>query len=101
MKGDPGPTRADVRAERTKVSELDRKLTSKYLKARLREVSGLLDDVEGWLATPIDRRTAVDSASRLDFVDSILDMAVQRRQHVQGLVKRFGPDVETPLARKW
>jgi hypothetical protein len=39
---------------------------------------------------------AVDSARWLDFVDSILDMAVQRRQSVQELVKRFGPDVETP-----
>jgi hypothetical protein len=28
-------------------------------------------------------------------------MAVQRRQYVQGLVKRFGPDVETHLARNW
>jgi hypothetical protein len=101
MNSDTRTIRADVRAERTKVSELDRNLTSKYLKARLREVSGLLDDVEGWLATPIDRRTAVDSASWLDFVDSILDMAVQRRQYVQGLVKRFGPDVETHLARNW
>jgi hypothetical protein len=96
MDSDTRTIRTDVRTERTTVGELDRKLTSPYLKTRLSEALGLLDDVEGWLATPIDRRMAVDSARWLDFVDSILDMAVQRRQSVQELVKRFGPDVETP-----
>jgi hypothetical protein len=94
MDSDTRAIRADVRTERTTVNELNRNLTSGYLKARLREALGLLDDVEGWLATPIDRRTAVDSARWLDFVDSILDMAVQRRQDVQELVTRFGPEFE-------
>jgi hypothetical protein len=87
---------ADVRTERTRVNELDRKLTSAYLKARLSEASGLLDHVEGWLGTPSKRRMTVDSARWRDFVDGVLDMAERRRQHVQELVKRFGPDVETP-----
>jgi hypothetical protein len=96
MDSDTRTIRADVRTERTTINGLDRNLTGGYLKARLREASDLLDDIEGWLATPIDRRTAVDSARWLDFVDSILDMAVQRRQSVQELVKRFGPEFETP-----
>jgi hypothetical protein len=86
---------ADVRTERTTVNELDRNLTSAYLKARLSEASGLLDDVEGWLGTRTKQRITLDSARWRDFVDGILDMAVQRRQSVQELVKRFGPDIET------
>jgi hypothetical protein len=82
---------ADVRTERTTVKELNRKLASPYLKARLSEASGLLDDVEGWCGT-----STVSSASRRDFVDAILDMAECRRQHVQELVKRFGPEFEPP-----
>ena len=91
MDSDTRTIRADVRTERTTVNELDRNLTSGYLKARLREALGLLDDVEGWCGT-----STVSSASSRDFVDSILDMAERRRRHVQELVKRFGPDVQTP-----
>jgi hypothetical protein len=74
MNSDTRTIRADIRAERTTVNELDRNLTSGYLKTRLREASDLLNDVEGWLANPIDRRTAVDSATWLDFVDSIIEV---------------------------
>jgi hypothetical protein len=56
MDSDTRTVRADVRTERTTVNELDRYLTSGYLKARLREALGLLDDDEGWLATPTERR---------------------------------------------
>jgi hypothetical protein len=96
MDSDTRAILADVRTERTTVNELDRTLTSGYLKARLKEASDLLDDVEGWLATPIERRKATDVMRWRDFVDGVLDMAERRRQHVQELVKRFGPDVQTP-----
>ena len=95
MDSDTRTILADVRTERKIVKELDRKLTSTYLRARLSEACGLLDDVERWLATLSKRRMAADSARWRDFVDAILDMAERRRQHVQELVKRFGPDIET------
>jgi hypothetical protein len=96
MDSDTRAILADVRTERRTVKELNRKLTSPYLKARLSEASNLLDDVEGWLATPTGRRKATDLMGWRDFVDGVLDMAERRRQHVQELVKRFGPDVQTP-----
>jgi hypothetical protein len=96
MDSDTRAILADVRTERTTVKELNRKLTSPYLKARLSEALGLLDDVEGWLATPTELRKADDVVRWRDFVDGVLDMAERRRQHVQELVKRFGPDVQTP-----
>jgi hypothetical protein len=95
MESDVRTIRTDVRAERAKVSELDRNLISGYLMARLRDSSDLLDDVEGWLTALTEQGTAADSATWLDFVDSILDMAVQRRQCIQQLVKRFGRDIDT------
>jgi hypothetical protein len=95
MESDMRTIRTDVRTERAKVHELDLSLTSEYLKARLGEASDLLEDVEGWLAAPTERGAAADSARWLDFVDSILEMAVQRRQCIQNLVKRFGPNIET------
>jgi hypothetical protein len=70
-----------------------RSLTGGYLKARLRESSDLPDDIEGWLTAPTEQGT--DSARWLDFVDSILEMAVQRRQCIRELVKRFGRDIDT------
>jgi hypothetical protein len=70
---------ADVRTERTTVNELDRNLTSAYLKARLSEASGLLDDVEGWLGTRTEQRITVDSARWRDFVDGIIAGTTERR----------------------
>jgi hypothetical protein len=87
--------RADVQTERASINELDCNLTSAYLKARLREASDILNDVEGWLAPPNERRTAAEATRWLDFVDGILAMAVRRRLYVQELAKRFGPDIET------
>jgi hypothetical protein len=84
-----GVRRKDLRPRRTQNT------LSRCPRNRQQLTSDLLDDVERWLATPINRRKAVDSARWLDFVDSILDMAVQRRQSVQELVKRFGPDIES------
>ena len=85
--------RAKSREERARVGELNAKLGD--LKQVLVPASHLLDDVDQFfLGAEILRqpRTPQELAQWLRHADEIFKRAVEARQYVKGLVKKFGYD---------
>jgi hypothetical protein len=82
-----------VQQQRRLISELDGKLVD--LKPLLKPASNLLDDVEVFFldATILQEPRAPEALSRwLDHAARLLQLAVQHREYVEGVVKKFGPN---------
>jgi hypothetical protein len=86
--------RAKARDERTLLSELSTQVSAD-LKRLVKSALFHLDDVEGFfLNSKILRepRTASALARWLDHAETVLARAIQGRKHIQGLVRKFGPN---------
>jgi hypothetical protein len=85
--------RAKSRDERARVAELNGKLCD--LKQSLVPASHQLDDVDQFflgaeiLSQP---RTPQELARWLRHADAVFKRAVEAREYVEGLVRKFGPD---------
>jgi hypothetical protein len=83
--------RSRAQHERVLISELDGKLAD--LKPLLKPASNLLDDVEGFFldAKIMQEPRSGDALARwLGHAEMVLQRAVQHREYVEGLVKKFG-----------
>lgn len=86
--------RARVARERTAIAELSPKLGD--LKQLLKHAEHRLDDVEGFFLGEVlqERRTPQALAIWLGHAELVLQMAVQHREHVEELVRKYGPDAK-------
>jgi hypothetical protein len=86
--------RTKVREERSLLSNLNDRIGAD-LKNLMQPASSHLDDAEGFLLPEFLQRpprSESEMAKWLDFVESILDRAVNHRKWVEGFIKKFGPD---------
>ena len=82
-----------VRQERAALAALSEKLTD--LKELLKPAHNLLDDVEHFFldaATLAEPRTPAGLARWLDQTLFVLQRAIQQREYVDELVKKYGPN---------
>jgi len=86
--------RARVARERTVIAELSPKLGD--LKQLLKHAEHRLDDVEGFFLGKVlqEPRTPQALAIWLGNAELVLQMAVQQREYVEGLVKKYGADAK-------
>jgi hypothetical protein len=86
--------RAKVREERGLLSGLNDR-TAADLKKLIEPASYHLDDAEGFLLTGYLQhasRSESEMVKWLDFVEGILDRAIEHRKWVEGFIKKFGSD---------
>jgi hypothetical protein len=90
--------RSKIKSERASLSHLNGQISDHYLKQQLKTASNLLDDVEGlFLPSKIveESRTADQWANWLECANSPLKHARHLREHVEVIVRKFGPDARS------
>ena len=90
--------RAKAKAERELISNLNGSLSDAHLKQQLKNASNLLDDVEGFFLDEKilqERRSAGEWSYWLAGADKALQHAIQSREYVEGIVRKFGYDVRS------
>jgi hypothetical protein len=93
--------RAKVREERALLSDLNDRIGDD-LKKLMKPASSHLDDAEEFLLPEFLRhptRSESEMGKWLDFVESILDCAIEHRKWVEGFVNKFGPDARVVGSR--